>query len=177
MGPTQKEDRWFRKHLLDIESLSADEIRTILDTAEGFKEVSTRRVKKVPALRGTVVVNLFFEPSTRTKTSFNLAAKRLSADTVDLNIAFSSTKKGETLKDTARNIESMGIDIVVIRHRCAGAANLLANTVDASVINAGDGSHAGPASRPAYHRDIGRVARVPGRARSGTDRERRGVRA
>src|SRR6186997_3135029 len=116
--------RWTRKHLLGLEELSADEIRFVLDTADSFKEVSTRSVKKVPALRGKVVVNLFFEDSTRTRISFALAASRLSADVVDFSAKGSSVSKGETLIDTARNIEAMGVDMVVIRHAAAGAAHL-----------------------------------------------------
>src|SRR6266576_6112733 len=120
---------WTRKHLLGLEELSADEIRFILDTASSFKEVSTRSIKKVPALRGRVVVNAFFEDSTRTRTSFALAAQRLSADVIDFSEKTSSTNKGETLIDTARNIEAMGVDIVVIRHSAAGAAHLLARSI------------------------------------------------
>src|SRR5215207_11511376 len=116
--------RWTRKHLLGLEDLSADEIRFVLDTAASFKEVSTRSVKKVPALRGRVMVNAFFEDSTRTRTSFALAAQRLSADIIDFSEKTSSTQKGETLIDTARTIEAMGVDIVVIRHSAAGAAHL-----------------------------------------------------
>src|SRR5271156_2666473 len=124
--------RWTRKHLLGLEELSADEIRHILDTADSFKEVSTRSVKKVPALRGRVVVNTFFEDSTRTKTSFALATSRLSADLIDFSEKGSSVSKGETLIDTARNIEAMGVDVIVIRHPAAGAAQLLARTVRCS---------------------------------------------
>src|SRR5437660_12777179 len=108
--------RWTRKHLLTLESLSADELRFVLDTARSFKEVSTRSVKKVPALRGRVLVNAFFEDSTRTRTSFSLAAQRLSADVIDFSEKTSSTSKGETLIDTARSIEAMGVDIMVLRH-------------------------------------------------------------
>src|SRR5438105_12896043 len=136
--------RWTRKHLLTLEALSADEVRFILDTADAFKEVSTRSVKKVPALRGRVVVNTFFEDSTRTRTSFALAAQRLSADLIDFSEKGSSVSKGETLIDTARNIEAMGVDIIVIRHPAAGAADLLARTVSCSVVNAGDGAHEHP---------------------------------
>src|SRR5690606_3815302 len=118
--------RWTRRHLLTLESLSADEIRFILDTASSFKEVSTRSVKKVPALRGRVVVNAFWEDSTRTRTSFQLAAQRLSADVIDFTEKGSSVSKGETLIDTARNIEAMGVDVIVVRHRAAGSAQLLA---------------------------------------------------
>jgi aspartate carbamoyltransferase catalytic subunit len=142
MGETKQ--LWTRKHLLGLESLTADEIRLALDTALSFKEVSTRSVKKVPALRGRVVVNAFFEDSTRTRTSFALAAQRLSADLIDFSSKGSSVSKGETLIDTARNIEAMGVDIIVIRHAAAGAADLLARTVKCSVINAGDGAHEHP---------------------------------
>jgi aspartate carbamoyltransferase catalytic subunit len=135
---------WKRKHLLGLHELSADEIRFILDTADSFKEVSTRSIKKVPALRGRVVVNAFFEDSTRTRTSFSLAAQRLSADLIDFSEKGSSVSKGETLIDTARNIEAMGIDVIVVRHRAAGAAHVLARTVNCSVVNAGDGAHEHP---------------------------------
>ena len=141
---TDLQTRWTRKHLLALEDLSADELRFVLDTADSFKEVSTRSVKKVPALRGRVMVNLFFEDSTRTRISFSLAAQRLSADIIDFVEKTSSTNKGETLIDTARNIEAMGIDIVVIRHPAAGAAYLLSNSINCSVINAGDGAHEHP---------------------------------
>jgi aspartate carbamoyltransferase catalytic subunit len=136
--------RWTRKHLLALEDLSADEIRFVLDTANSFKEVSTRSVKKVPALRGRVVVNAFFEDSTRTRTSFSLAASRLSADVIDFSEKGSSVSKGETLIDTARNIEAMGVDIIVVRHRAAGAAEVLSRTVQCSIVNAGDGAHEHP---------------------------------
>src|SRR3989440_9385952 len=136
--------RWKRKHLLGLEELSAEEIRFVLDTAESFKEVSTRSVKKVPALRGQVVVNAFFEDSTRTRTSFELAAQRLSADIINFSSKGSSVAKGETLVDTARNIEAMGVDVIVIRHPAAGAAMLLSRTVACSVANAGDGAHEHP---------------------------------
>ena len=112
---------WNRKHLLDIESLSADEILTVLDTARAFKAVGERAIKKVPALRGKTVINLFIEPSTRTRTSFELAAKRLSADVINFSPSSSSVVKGETLLDTARNIEAMQADIIVLRHSSAGA--------------------------------------------------------
>src|SRR5438128_5780216 len=120
---------WTRKHLLGLEELSADEIRFILDTADSFKEVSTRSIKKVPALRGRVVVNAFFEDSTRTRTSFALAAQRLSADIIDFSERTSSTNKGESLIDTARNIEAMGVDVMVIRHAAAGSAQYLSRMV------------------------------------------------
>jgi aspartate carbamoyltransferase catalytic subunit len=138
------ERTWTRPHLLDLESLSADEILSILDTAHTLKDVSTRSVKKVPALHGKVCVNLFFEDSTRTKTSFTLAAQRLSADVLDFSVSTSSVSKGETLRDTARNIEAMGVDAIIIRHRSSGAPHLLARSVNCSVINAGDGSHEHP---------------------------------
>src|SRR5215210_3384978 len=138
------EHRWKHKHLLTVEELTADEIRYVLDTADSFKEVSTRSVKKVPALRGKVVVNAFWEDSTRTRTSFELAAQRLSADVVDFSERGSSVSKGETLIDTARNIEAMGVDVIVIRHPAAGAAELLTRTVKCSVVNAGDGAHEHP---------------------------------
>src|SRR5438094_7281661 len=124
--PIPSEQTWTRKHLIGLEELSADEIRFILDTADAFKEVSTRSVKKVPALRGRVVVNTFFEDSTRTRTSFALAAQRLSADLIDFSERGSSVSKGETLIDTARNIEAMGVDIIVLRHQAAGSSQLLA---------------------------------------------------
>src|SRR5688572_23512011 len=141
---TKNPPTWTRPHLLGLESLSADEIRAILDTADGFKEVSTRSVKKVPALRGRVVVNAFWEASTRTRTSFELAAQRLSADVIDFSEKGSSVSKGETLIDTARTIEAMGIDVIVIRHPAAGAAELLSRSVKCSVVNAGDGAHEHP---------------------------------
>lgn len=142
-APTE-ERLWTRKHLLGLADLSREEIVHVLDTAEGFKEVSTRSVKKVPALRGRVVVNMFFEESTRTRMSFELAAQRLSADVVDFVEKMSSTQKGETLTDTARNIEAMGVDIMVLRHPAAGAAHHLSRAVKCCVINAGDGQHAHP---------------------------------
>lgn len=135
---------WTRKDLLGLEDLSKEEIELILDTAESFKEVSERPVKKVPALRGKTVVNLFFESSTRTRTSFELAAKRLSADVLNIAIQTSSVSKGETFKDTAKNIEAMKIDIIIMRHAASGAPHMLARSVKASVINAGDGSHEHP---------------------------------
>src|SRR5947208_1199121 len=135
---------WTRKHLLGLEELSADEIRFVLDTADSFKEVSTRSIKKVPALRGRVVVNAFFEDSTRTRVSFALAAQRLSADVIDFSEKTSSTNKGETLIDTARNIEAMGIDILVLRHSAAGSADVLSRAMQCSVVNAGDGAHEHP---------------------------------
>lgn len=135
---------WTRKHLLSLQDLSPEEIVHVLDTANGFKEVSNRSVKKVPALRGRVVVNAFFEDSTRTRTSFQLAAQRLSADIIDFSEKGSSVSKGETLIDTARTIEAMGIDILVVRHSAAGSADLISRSVKCSVINAGDGAHEHP---------------------------------
>ena len=129
---------------MGLEYLSADEIELILDTAESFREVIERRVKKVPSLRGKTVVNLFYEPSTRTRTSFELAAKRLSADVININVETSSVQKGETLIDTGRNIEALMADIIVIRHNCSGAPFVLSKHVNASVVNAGDGWHEHP---------------------------------
>lgn len=130
---------WKRKHLLGLRDLSAEEISYILDTAVGFEQVSTRSVKKAPPLRGKVVVNLFFEDSTRTRNSFALAANRLSADTIEFTKKMSSVSKGETLLDTARNLEAMGIDIVVVRHSAGGASRFLSRNIKACVVNAGDG--------------------------------------
>ena len=135
---------WHRKHLLDIESLSADEIITVLDTAKAFKAVGERAIKKVPALRGRTVVNLFVEPSTRTRISFELAQQRLSADIVNFTAEASSLKKGETLKDTAKNLEALNADFIVIRHSAAGAPHFLSRVLNAHVINAGDGAHEHP---------------------------------
>src|SRR6476620_3457168 len=135
---------WQRQHLLDIESLSADEITRVLDTTRAFKAVGERAIKKVPALRGKTVVNLFVEPSTRTRISFELAAIRLSADIINFTAEASSLKKGETLKDTARNLEALNADIIIIRHSATGAPHFLARFLEASVINAGDGAHEHP---------------------------------
>ncbi len=135
---------WTKKHLLDIESLTAQEITTVLDTARSFKAVGKRAIKKVPALRGKTVVNLFIEPSTRTRTSFELAAIRLSADVINFSAEASSFKKGETLKDTARNLEALNADFIVIRHSASGAPHFLSRVLDAHVINAGDGAHEHP---------------------------------
>jgi aspartate carbamoyltransferase catalytic subunit len=132
------------KDLVGLEFLSAEQIRLILDTAEPFKEVSERAIKKVPALRGKTIVNLFFEASTRTRISFEFAEKRLSADTVNVAASGSSVLKGETLVDTARNLEAMRIDMVVIRHPASGAAQFLASRIRSNVINAGDGKHEHP---------------------------------
>lgn len=136
--------QWNRKHLLGLEDLSREEISFILDTAVSFKEVSVRSVKKVPALRGKTIVNFFCEPSTRTRMSFELAAKRLSADMLNVTSSSSSLTKGESLKDTARNIEAMKVDMIIIRHSMPGAPDLLADSVSCSVINAGDGPHEHP---------------------------------
>jgi aspartate carbamoyltransferase catalytic subunit len=132
------------KDLLGLEHLTAAQIRLILDTAEPFKEISERAIKKVPALRGQTIVNLFFEASTRTRISFEFAEKRLSADTVNVAASGSSVSKGETLVDTARNLEAMRIDMVVIRHGASGAAKFLAERIESNVINAGDGTHEHP---------------------------------
>ena len=135
---------WTRKHLLTLNELTPEEILYVLDTAESFKEVSTRSVKKVPALRGRVVCTMFFEDSTRTRMSFTLAAQRLSADVLDFSAKISSASKGESLRDTARNVEAMGVDVMIIRHQSAGAAYELTQAVDCCVVNAGDGQHAHP---------------------------------
>ncbi len=135
---------WSKKDILDMESLSVEEIATILDTADSLKEILGRPIKKVPTLRGKTVVLFFHEPSTRTRISFDMAAKRLSADSISISASTSSMVKGETLIDTAKNIEAMKPDILVIRHAAAGAPHLLADRLSASVINAGDGMHAHP---------------------------------
>jgi len=135
---------WQRRHLLDIESLSADEINVVLDTARAFKSVGERAIKKTPALRGKTVVNLFIEPSTRTRISFELAAMRLSADVINFTAEASSLKKGETLKDTARNLEALNADIIVIRHSASGAPHFLSRVIESHVVNAGDGAHEHP---------------------------------
>lgn len=133
-----------RHHLLGLEGVSAGEIAFILDTAESLREISTRAIKKVPTLRGKTVVHFFYEPSTRTRTSFEIAAKRLSADTVSLSASTSSLTKGETLIDTARNLQAMNPDMIIMRHSSSGAPHLLARHVRASIINAGDGAHEHP---------------------------------
>jgi len=135
---------WKIKDLITIEELTPNEINLILDTAEPFKEILRRNIKKVPPLRGRTVLNLFFEPSTRTSASFSIAAKRLSAETMSISTSTSSVKKGETLLDTARNLEAMRVDMVVMRHSCEGAPKFLAERIEASVINAGDGNHEHP---------------------------------
>lgn len=145
MTESRKSDvRWSRKDLLGIRELSAEEITFVLDTADAFKQVGTRDVKKVPALRGKTLVNFFVEPSTRTRTSFELAATRLSADVINISAATSSLTKGETLKDTAKILEANHADLIVLRHSSAGAAQFLAERVRASIINAGDGAHEHP---------------------------------
>ena len=132
------------KHILGLDHLSVTDIEHILNTAESFKEISDRSIKKVPVLRGKTIVTLFFEPSTRTRLSFDIAAKRMSADTFSISASTSSTTKGETLADTAKNIEAMMPDIIVMRHPSSGAPNYLANRISTSVINAGDGTHEHP---------------------------------
>ncbi|RLD94342.1 MAG: aspartate carbamoyltransferase, partial [Aquificota bacterium] len=132
------------RDLVALADLSGEEILYLLDTAQAMKEVLTRDIKKVPTLRGKTVVNLFFEPSTRTRTSFEIAGKRLSADVINFSAATSSLTKGETLKDTARNIEAMVVDAVVVRHSASGAVRYLARELDVPVINAGDGAHEHP---------------------------------
>ncbi|MDP2577673.1 MAG: aspartate carbamoyltransferase catalytic subunit [Gemmatimonadota bacterium] len=134
----------FGKDLTGLERLTAEQITAILDVAEPFKEISERQIKKVPALRGKTIVNLFYEPSTRTRVSFEFAEKRLSADTVNISRSGSSLQKGENLVDTARNLEAMRIDMVVIRHQSSGAAEFLAQRIPSNVINAGDGQHEHP---------------------------------
>jgi len=133
-----------KKDILDMESLSADEIGIILDTADRMKEISERPIKKVPTLRGKTVVLFFYEPSTRTRVSFDIAAKRLSADSLSISASSSSMVKGETLLDTAKNLEAMKPDVIVIRHSSAGAPHMLARMLNAAIINAGDGMHAHP---------------------------------
>src|SRR4030066_2230628 len=133
-----------KKDILDIESLSSDEIRLILEAAESFKEVLGRDIKKVPTLRGKTVVNLFFEASTRTKTSFEIAAKRLSADLINFSASTSSLKKGESIIDTIKTIQSMMIDLLIMRHPDSGVMNFIAGNIDVPLINAGDGKHQHP---------------------------------
>ena len=135
---------WHQKHILDIESLSVEELTAVLDTAREFKAVGERAIKKVPALQGKTVVNFFVEPSTRTRVSFELSAKRLSADIINFSADASSFQKGESLKDTARNLEALNADVIIIRHMAPGAPHFLARFLDAHVINAGDGAHEHP---------------------------------
>ncbi len=136
--------QWDRRNILDLKDLSKEEIDLVLETAKSFKEVSKRDVKKVPTLRGKSVVTLFFEPSTRTRASFELAAKRLSADTINIAASQSSISKGETILDTARNLEAMNVDLIIVRHGCAGVPDELAKHLKGSVVNAGDGCRAHP---------------------------------
>jgi len=133
-----------KKDLLDIESLAVEEIALLLDTATSFKEIGTRAIKKVPTLRGRTVVNLFYEPSTRTRVSFEIAAKRLSADAVNVSVSGSSVSKGETLLDTVRNLQAMAPDVLVMRHPASGAPYFVARRLEAAVVNAGDGMHEHP---------------------------------
>jgi aspartate carbamoyltransferase catalytic subunit len=132
------------KHIFGIEQLSVDDINFILSTAQSFKEISSRPIKKVPTLRGKTIINLFFEPSTRTRLSFEIAAKRMSADTFNISASTSSATKGETLIDTARNLEAMSPDIIVMRHSSSGAPQLLAKHINSAIVNAGDGIHEHP---------------------------------
>ncbi|MFH0794909.1 MAG: aspartate carbamoyltransferase catalytic subunit, partial [bacterium] len=143
-APPRQAAEWHHKHLLGLEDLCAGEIVLVLDNARGMKEIFTRSIKKVPTLRGKTVVNLFFENSTRTRTSFEIAAKRMSADVINFAVATSSVVKGESLIDTARTIEAMGSDYVVMRHSCPGAPHLLARKLRSAIINAGDGCHEHP---------------------------------
>ncbi len=136
--------RWSRKDLTGLQDLSAEELNLVLDTAAAFKTVGTRNIKKVPALRGKTLVNFFVEPSTRTRVSFELAAERLSADIINMSASASSLTKGETLKDTALNLQALHADMIVLRHSSAGAAQFLAERLDASIVNAGDGAHEHP---------------------------------
>ncbi|HOV89543.1 MAG TPA: aspartate carbamoyltransferase catalytic subunit [Syntrophorhabdaceae bacterium] len=135
---------WIKKDLLGIKDLTKEEIILILETAESFKEISLREIKKVPTLRGKTIITLFYEPSTRTRTSFEIAAKRLSADTINISASTSSYVKGETLKDTAKNLESMKPDVIVIRHSMPGAPHMLSRLMKSSVVNGGDGAHEHP---------------------------------
>jgi aspartate carbamoyltransferase catalytic subunit len=141
---TKSTFHWTRKHLVGLRELNREELEFILDTAKGFEEISTRSIKKAPPLRGKVVVNMFFEDSTRTRNSFSLAAGRLSADVIEFTKKSSAVNKGETLVDTARNLEAMGVDIVVIRHNAGGAPALLSRSINACVVNAGDGYNEHP---------------------------------
>jgi len=147
MGTTAAEKNphtFTHEHLLGLEYLSREDIETVLDNAEGFKSTFDRTIKKFPTLRGKTVVNLFFENSTRTRTSFEIAAKRLSADVINFNVSTSSVTKGESLLDTARTIEALGSDIIVMRHACPGAPHLLTRHLKSAIVNAGDGTHEHP---------------------------------
>lgn len=143
-GKTGQDYQFNHKHIFGIEQLSVADIDHILATARSFREISNRAIKKVPTLRGKTIVNLFFEPSTRTRLSFEIAAKRMSADTFNISASTSSATKGETLIDTARNIQAMHPDVIIVRHSSSGAPHLLARFIDASIINAGDGAHEHP---------------------------------
>jgi len=140
----KKKPNWIHKDLLGLEYLSREDIELLLDTGDSFREILDRSIKKVPTLRGKTVVNLFYEPSTRTRVSFEIAAKRLSADVINIATETSSVKKGETLNDTGKNIEALKADVIVVRHNCSGAAAMLARNVSISVVNAGDGWHEHP---------------------------------
>ncbi len=140
----QAEYGFRHKHILGLEQMTAEDILHVISTARSFKEISTRPIKKVPTLRGKTIINFFFEPSTRTRLSFEVAAKRMSADTFNISASTSSATKGETLIDTAKNLQAMQPDIVIIRHSSSGAPNLLAKHIDASIVNAGDGTHEHP---------------------------------
>lgn len=141
---TEQDYQFQHKHIFGIEQLSVADISHIIATARSFREISSRPIKKVPTLRGKTIINLFFEPSTRTRLSFEIAAKRMSADTFNISASTSSATKGETLIDTARNIQAMNPDVIILRHSSSGAPQLLARYIDASVINAGDGAHEHP---------------------------------
>ena len=136
-----------QQNIITTKDLDANKIQLILDTADSFKEISTRAIKKVPTLRGRTIINLFFEPSTRTRTSFEIAGKRLSADVINISGAGSSVVKGESLIDTAKNLEAMSPDILVVRHNCSGAPSLISRFVNCPVINAGDGMHEHPSQK------------------------------
>ena len=144
VGTLQPDYQFQHKHIFGIDQLSEQDITHILATARSFREISSRPIKKVPTLRGKTIVNLFFEPSTRTRLSFEIAAKRMSADTFNISASTSSATKGETLVDTAKNIQAMNPDVIILRHSSSGAPQLLAKHIDASVINAGDGAHEHP---------------------------------
>ena len=153
------------KHLLGIADLSTAEITQVLDLADTFAEINTRPIKKVPTLRGKTVINLFLEASTRTRTSFEIAAKRLSADAINISGSTSSTTKGETLLDTAKNLQAMRPDVVVLRHSFGGAPHLLAKHLDCSIVNAGDGQHEHPTQALL---DAATIRRARGRGRRGS---------
>jgi aspartate carbamoyltransferase catalytic subunit len=135
---------WVHKDLLGIRELSKEEVLFLLDSADSFRDISRREIKKVPTLRGKTIITLFYEPSTRTRVSFEIAGKRLSADTINISTSTSSVTKGETLKDTSKNLEAMRPDVIIIRHSMAGAPHMLSKILDSSIVNAGDGSHEHP---------------------------------